>query len=955
MRRRIGAFVLLGAVSLSGGCGLLDGSRGVGKTLADLPPAALPSEVEPMPPAALDQIEESYRSALDVATDPQLRNRILIRLADIEMARSENRQLSEAEEQQHFADAIAMYDELLVVNNTEGADQIDDERLLYRLSKAYALDGRMAESDAALARLVQLYPTSPYAAEADFRRAEQAFNRGEYAAAEALYQKVINVGDGTPFYLNAVYMLGWSQFKASDFRRGIGAFTEVLDRLMPEGQSVDVLNSSSRGLLDDTLRVMAITFTYMDGAESITEIYRNLGERHYQHMIYRQLGEWYLAKELYSDAAETYSHYINAFPDSAHGPGFAVARMEVYKLGGFADEILPSKEQFVRQYGIHSDYWQAASAGHRDELRSFLDTFLDELSSYYHAEGQALLRASAEYERLSRAGKRPRNRPDNPQAALLTAADYYQQYILTFADSPRRAEMTYLKAEALYEAGDLPGAISAYENVAYEILDDQRGATAGYAAILALQKQHDNTTEPTAKAQWQQHKIRSALNFADYYPHDERAVAVLTEAAQDVFSGGDQTQAVAISRRITGWQPPPDADILKSAWLIIAHSEFDAADYVNAEQSYRQVLALSDPQDPARADIVDRIAATLFKGAEQKAQTGDLAAAVEQLLQVGQVAPGSELAIRAQYDAGNYLMDMQAWARAERVFVEFRQSFPQHSLTASLPPKLAVLYQELEQWDKAAAALAVMSRGDADPETRRQSLYLSAELYQKSKRLAEASAHYAEYIQRYPQPFDLAIEARYQLWQIAEQTGDRGAHEKWMRDVIAADKRAGRQGTERSQYLAAAAANHFAGEAFQRFERIRLTLPINKSLRAKKAAMDDTLKAYKEVLDYGVAEFTTQANYRIGNVYSQLSRDLMNSERPDNLDDLALEQYEILLEEQAYPFEEKSVELLQANAERAWDGLYDDWVKRSFKELAKMLPARYGKQESTKEVSHGLR
>lgn len=937
------------------GCGIFGGDRHLGKTLADLPPAVLPSEAEPLKPATLDQIEESYRAALDVATEPQLRHRILVRLADIEMARSEDRQLTEAEERQHFADAIAMYDELLVVDDTEGADSLDDERLLYRLSKAYALDGRMQESDAALARLVSLYPNSPYAAEAEFRRAEHAFNQGDYQTAEALYRQVVEVGESTPFYLNAVYMLGWSQFKANEFRRGISAFTEVLDRLMPEDQNLEVLNSSSRGLLEDTLRVMAITFTYLEGAQSITEVYRNLGERHYQHMIYRRLGQWYLEKELYSDAADTYTHFIQAFPNSVHGPDFAVARMEVYKQGGFADEILPSKEQFVRQYGVTSGYWQSVGPEQRESVKPYLETFLDELSSYYHAEGQSLVRAAEEYQRLFAAGRPPKVRPDPPQASLLTAADYYQQYINTFPDSPRLAEMTFLKAEAQYEAGDLAGAVSAYENVAYELLDEQRGASAGYAAIVTLQQLRDSAEGPVVKAQWQQHKIRSAINFADYYPQDERAVTVLTEAAQDVFNSGDQTQAVAIAKRIAAWQPSPNTDLLKSAWLIIAHSEFDAADYANAEQSYRQVLALSDPEDPSRKEVVERIAATLFKAAEQKAQAGELAAAVEQLLQIDPLSPGSELAIRAQYDAGNYLLEMQEWARAERIFVDFQQRFPQHQLTTTLAPKMAMLYQELEEWDKAAAALAMMASSGNDPETRRQSLYLSAELYQKSNRLDEAALRFAEYVQRYPQPFDLAVEARYQLWQIAEQTNNNRSRDRWMRDIIAANRRAGKQRTERSRYLAAAAANEFADRAFKQFERIRLTLPIKKSLRAKKDAMDETLKAYKEVLDYGVAEFSTQANYRIGTVYSQLSRDLMNSERPKGLDDLAMEQYEILLEEQAYPFEEKSVELLQANAERAWDGLYDDWVKRSFKELARILPARYGKQEKTKEVSRGLR
>ncbi len=108
------------------------------------------------------------------------------------------------------------------------------------------------------------------------------------------------------------------------------------------------------------------------------------------------------------------------------------------------------------------------------------------------------------------------------------------------------------------------------------------------------------------------------------------------------------------------------------------------------------------------------------------------------------------------------------------------------------------------------------------------------------------------------------------------------------------------------------------------------------------------------MLNYGVAEFTTQASYRIGEIYAQLSRDLIKSERPKDLDALALEQYDILLEEQAYPFEEKSIQIHQTNSQRSWKGTYDPWVKRSFEELAKLLPARYKKPESVLEVSNEI-
>ncbi|MEM9404334.1 MAG: hypothetical protein AAGA44_17835, partial [Pseudomonadota bacterium] len=65
-------------------------------------------------------------------------------------------------------------------------------------------------------------------------------------------------------------------------------------------------------------------------------------------------------------------------------------------------------------------------------------------------------------------------------------------------------------------------------------------------------------------------------------------------------------------------------------------------------------------------------------------------------------------------------------------------------------------------------------------------------------------------------------------------------------------------------------------------------------------------------------------------------------------------QYDLLLEEQAYPFEEKAIELFQANAERTADGVYDEWVIKSFEELAQLMPARYAKMERSENVVTAL-
>jgi hypothetical protein len=131
---------------------------------------------------------------------------------------------------------------------------------------------------------------------------------------------------------------------------------------------------------------------------------------------------------------------------------------------------------------------------------------------------------------------------------------------------------------------------------------------------------------------------------------------------------------------------------------------------------------------------------------------------------------------------------------------------------------------------------------------------------------------------------------------------------------------------------------------------MKIKQPLAESMKLKKSLMEDVLDVYGKAAEYGVAEVTTAATFRLGETYQQFAKDLTDSERPGNLDEMALEQYDLLLEEQVFPFEEKAIELYQANAERAVDGVYDEWVKKSFDALAKLVPARYAKTERSEDV-----
>ena len=62
-----------------------------------------------------------------------------------------------------------------------------------------------------------------------------------------------------------------------------------------------------------------------------------------------------------------------------------------------------------------------------------------------------------------------------------------------------------------------------------------------------------------------------------------------------------------------------------------------------------------------------------------------------------------------------------------------------------------------------------------------------------------------------------------------------------------------------------------------------------------------------------------------------------------------------MLEEQAFPFEEKAIELHEINARRTSEGVYDEWVKASFAALRELRPVRYNKTERSERTVDAIR
>ncbi|SHF23912.1 Tetratricopeptide repeat-containing protein [Microbulbifer donghaiensis] len=909
------------------------------QTLADLPSTALPAEPSSVsvqaPVLDISALQRSYEQALASNGDPHTRRQIRLRLADLEMERLEQQLTENPQLAVSFGSAARQYEAL-------AQEAPRDDYILYRLARARALDGQPQASLQALEGIAATAPQSPFITEVLFRRGEAAFNRRDYTAAARDFRALLEHGD-SPFADNARYMLAWSEFKSSDYRTSTQTFLQLLDLLYQRAPFAELPQGQQR-LADDSLRGLALDFSYQGGAAVIETFNPDGAARAFQHELYRALGDWYREKERYRDSADTYLSYVEHYPESAEAPALHLQAVETLQSAGLNGEVLPAKREFVRRYGVRSTYWAQADEPQREKLRGWLRPWLEELARYDHARAQALAAQAGKITDIKKR-REQQNVAAESRRAYLAAAELYQQYEETFPADPQTPPLVFLMAECLEQAGDYARAWEAYSRVAWEYRDKTHGAEAGYAAILSsaqVQKQLHKQAADSVEAEslWQERNIAASLKFADAWPQDARALPVLVAAADKLLQQSRYVDAITAAVRADGWQPPPNPQQQLNIAMILGHSHFEVRNYALAEQAYARVLNNSSADATLRDTARQRLQAAIYRQAELALADGPNERGLQHLLRVRD-SGRSEIAATAQYDAINHLIELQQWQRAGAELADFRQYYPAHPLTPTLAAKAVVIFRALEMPAAAAGELLRLAQSDPDSEVRRQSLYMAAESFQQAGDRQQAIDAYRRYSEQWQQPAEQRLEAQFQLTQLHAQTEEHRERNRWLQQL--ADNRVD---SPRGRYLAAYSQSELAEQSYRSFANLPLRLPLKTSLAGKKRAMDATVADYRKVLKFNIAEFTTQANFRLAEVYRQLSRDLMESQRPQNLNELELEQYEILLEEQAYPFEEKAIELHEANIQRTSDGIYDDWVKRSFDSLGKLLPARYQKQEN---------
>jgi TolA-binding protein len=828
-----------------------------------------------------ERAKQLYRDFLDLeGGDPALRTEAMRRLGDLQMeagdgARGEGVGQGEAETRE----AIAIYTRLL----EQEPDYPRADVVLYQLARGCESLGDANKALGYLDALVAKYPSSQRIDEAQFRRGEILFSAKRYPEAQNAYEAASGYGATSQFYEQSLYKLGWSLFKQSENQASFEPFARVLDlKLVDPAKPAALLDTAElpradRELVQDTFRVLSIGFSYENGQETLDRFVSRRGEMPYTHLLYSELGDLYVSKERYTDAADTYRAFVERNPDHEHAPLLQMQAIEAYRKGGFAQLVLDGKKEFVEHYRLGSSFWAQRTPEEFPLVAKELKTNLTDLAQYYRAEAQRSKKKSDFYE----------------------AARWYREFLQSFPDDPESAETNYLLADTLFESEDFRAAAVEYERTAYAYPFHAKSAEAGYAALVSYERE-GKAMEGESAAAWNRQRLESQQRFAVTFPAHSESATLLTRTAREYYDLKDLPKALEVAGLVLARQPSVPMDMQRTAWTVTGNAQFDTGAFADAEGAYLQVQSLMAPGDAEAAAINERLAAAIYKQGDAKKAAGDVGGAIDAFLRVGKLAPGSSIRETADFDAGALLVSLKDCRAPSRCW---SPTAPPTRATHARQTSHATSHSPISKAGGRGMPRANSSASPSRPGRRR-----TCSKAPFGRRPSFTRSRIRNRVQCRPMSATCSVSRRQcRRPSSAAQarrlrTRDRRRHRpaQWLDSIVAADRDAGGRAPIAAAISPALATLELTSAS---------AIPSRRSRWSRRSSSRSSTRSGDGARTCGLSgrhillgrRGDDRGNLRNGRALPSTGADLMKSERPANLDADALEQYDILLGEQAFP------------------------------------------------------
>lgn len=895
---------------------------------------------------------EHYERVISINAAPAIKAEAMRRAADLrvefvdaQLAESDDVVSKENELKRELQSASQLYSRLL----REYSDYRAADLVLYQLARAYDLSGQDDRAIDSLRRLALEYPQSKRLRESSFRAAEMLYLRKRYGEAVEEYRRITEGDSATEYWWLAQYKLAWTYYQLDEYSDSVTTFSKILDELNidTEISSLDEMlvfaPQNKAELVRDAVRGMSKAFSKYAAIKGINNYFAHAEDseqyQYYYPVIYRALADIFTDEKRYTDAASVYEAFASLHPAHVLAQSFSELAIDSYLDGGFKDLAVAGQEQYLLSYGPETPVWQDETTpdSHRLRIRSYMN----DIATFRHAQAQQL------------AG----DGTGGAKQRFSKVADRYLAIITAFPEDQEIQSLLGHYADSLCEAERFNEAALQYGKLAYQYKDSLSAGDSALAQVKSYRQWYESLKRERAPEQniSEAHaQVFEAISLlaSRFSDHPQRSF-VLLAAAEDYYELKRFDAVIEICLPLFDDGKWTDEELHTKALGLLADSYFLSNDFSNSETFYTALVPrLGDEDRELKTVAQSRLAISVYRQAELARTEGKARLAAVLFQRSASLSADRSLVSEATYNAAGQLFEVSDWAQSAQVLERFTTEFIEHSMIIDADKMLATAYQKSARPGRAAKVyerLAGRTAASADLRRTAQltagNLYISAGLRRDGERVLKA------YLLNYPLPLEDAQKTRLLLAELYPINSE--SQFIWLRALIVADEVAGGD-NESSQLMAADASFKLAMADVRTANSISLSLPIDKSLPRRRAAMEKAIGSLAKSASFGFSDTTTSANYELGELYRHFASALLESEVPKKLDGDVLEQYMILLEEQAYPFEEKAIAEYESNMALVKQGVWTSGVRNSLMALAKLAPAKYGKQPQLEKVYDSL-
>ena len=804
------------------------------------------------------------------------------------------------------------------------------DKALYMLGMAYLQQGNRVRAQLCLERIISEFPTSAITLESHFRIAEFYFDRREYQPAIEHYKPLLEKWDN-PYFDMALYKLGWSYYSLGDYPHAITSFIYLLeDMALIERSDSQQLNRSRADLSSEAIQYIASCYAEYGGPAAAQSFFASRTEKSYTLPILVQLAALYQKRAYYPEAIAAQEVLLTLYPFYENAPEVLQQMVDNYEADSRPAQALLTRERIVQQFAP-GGFWllQHASGPVHVKADSLARNTLRGLGIHHQAEAQR------------------NGRVRDYQIAI----EKYEDYLEKYGAAADAAEIHYFLAECNYGRADYAAAITAYTAVLtqydttryrhdaaynrvlchYQLLGSDQGGDSAAVAIPDFIGSGDTLRLAVSRPS-ESGLLLAANEFIRLFPESKNHDQVLMKLGETLHEMHHYAAAARVYKHVVDLGP--DRPYYLSAALNAGQCYFDDNRFEEADRWFTSL----QEQFPDSAHYRDRAGrlGTLarFKIAEKLAAGGRSEESARLMQSVAMAANETALRDRALFEAAAQFQKLKNNREAAQALEQLAAQQPPSELADEALYRAAVLRETEGEWQLAVHDYLLLC--DTWPESNyaQRSLKSAAICQENLQNWAEAERLYSRFALTYPDSLTDLVESLAKAGEMAQKTGDSAGARRYYTRAVASWRENGQAAADIDPYYVAQAQFMLGEMLFSEYEQISLQPPFERSMKRKVAKFNEVFEAYKETLEFQIADWSTAASYRIGASFEEFVRAFMTSPPPRGLKGEALQQYQDKLVEAAKPYKERALETYAKMVEQARaNAIENNWVSRSRERL----------------------